>query len=199
MTGADKQPEAEVVRAEVVEGEVVEGEVVDTGLADDGLRLPEDPAAATEVLIGMLAEERQAAQTIFGDLQRVAAEFDNYRKRVQRDQTDLVDRASERVVLELLAVLDSFEAAFTHEAQSPTEEKLIAGMRNTYEQLTTVLAREGLEAIPAIGEPFDPNVHEAAQAPADAGADLVVSEELRRGYVLRGRVIRPSLVAVDHA
>lgn len=192
---ADKQPEAEVLDGDVVEGEVVTADFV----ADDGLELPDDPEMATEVLIGMLAEERQAAQTIFGDLQRVAAEFDNYRKRVQRDQTDLVDRASERVVLELLAVLDSFQAAFTHEPQSPTEQKLIAGMRNTYEQLVAVLAKEGLEAIPAVGEPFDPNVHEAAQAPADAGAHLVVSEELRRGYVLRGRVIRPSLVAVDHA
>jgi molecular chaperone GrpE len=191
----DNQPEAEVVAAEVVEGEVVTAEAV----ADDGLDLPGDPEAATEVLLGMLAEERQAAQAIFGDLQRVAAEFDNYRKRVQRDQTDLVDRAAERVVLELLAVLDSFQAAFTHEPQSPTEEKLLAGVRNTYDQLVAVLSREGLEAIPAVGEPFDPNVHEAAQAPADAGAHLVVSEELRRGYVLRGRVIRPSLVVVDHA
>jgi molecular chaperone GrpE len=192
---ADEQPAAEVIDGEVIEGEVVSAEVI----ADDGMELPDDPEAATEVLLGMLAEERQAAQAIFSDLQRVAAEFDNYRKRVQRDQTDLVDRASERVVLELLAVLDSFQAAFTHEPQSPTEENLIAGMRNTYDQLVSVLTKEGLEAIPAIGEPFDPNVHEAAQAPADAGAHLVVSEELRRGYVLRGRMIRPSLVVVDHA
>lgn len=197
MTASDSQPEVEVVDGDA---EVVEGEVVADGLgADEGLTLPDDPEAANEVLLGMLAEERQAAQTIFGDLQRIAAEFDNYRKRVQRDQTNLVDRASERVVLELLAVLDSFQAAFTHEAQSPTEEKLLAGMRHTYDQLLAVLAKEGLEAIPAVGEPFDPVVHEAAQAPADAGADLVVSEELRRGYVLRGRVIRPSLVVVDHA
>ncbi len=183
---------------EVIEGKVVEGALEDdTGIDEAGL--PGDPAVANEQLLGQLAEERQAAQTVFADLQRVAAEFDNYRKRVQRDQVDIVERASERVVLEMLAVVDSFEAAFTHEAQTPTEEKLLAGMWSTYELLVSVLAKEGLEPIAAIGEPFDPTVHEAAQAPPDAGAHLVVSEELRRGYTLRGRLIRPALVAVDHA
>ncbi|MDH3730651.1 MAG: nucleotide exchange factor GrpE [Acidimicrobiia bacterium] len=183
---------------EVIEGQVIEGDVVDPAQpADAGL--PEDPATANELLLDQLAEERQAAQSVFSDLQRVAAEFDNYRKRVQRDQVDIIDRASERVVLEMLAVVDSFEAAFTHEAQSPGEEKLLTGMRNTYELLISVLAKEGLEPIAAIGEPFDPTVHEAAQAPSDAGAHLVVSEELRRGYMLAGRLIRPALVAVDHA
>lgn len=188
---------------EIIEGQLVDDAGVESALVDnaglDDAGLAEDPAAANEQLLGQLAEERQAAQTVFSDLQRVAAEFDNYRKRVQRDQVDIVERASERVVLEMLAVVDSFEAAFTHEAQTPTEEKLLAGMWSTYELLISVLAKEGLEPIAAIGEPFDPTVHEAAQAPPDAGAHLVVSEELRRGYTLRGRLIRPALVAVDHA
>jgi molecular chaperone GrpE len=189
--------EAPTPDGEGVAGELVQAEIVDDGLVGTGL--PDDPAEANEMLLDMLAQERQAGQAILGDLQRVAAEFDNYRKRMQRDQTGLVDRASERVLLELLPVLDSFDAAFTHEAQTPTEEKLVAGMRSTYEQLVAAVAKEGLEPIPALGEPFDPNVHEAAQAPAEAGPDLVVTQELRRGYVLRGRVVRPSLVAVDHA
>ena len=177
--------------------EVVEATIVSDGVTD--VALPDDPEQANELLMTLLSDERGAAQAILADLQRVAAEFENYRKRVQRDQTDIVDRAAERVVLELLPVLDSFDSAFTHESQSPAEEKLVAGMRSTYEQLIAVLAKEGLEAIPALGEDFDPNLHEAAQAPADAGAHLVVSEELRRGYLLRGRLIRPALVAVDHA
>jgi molecular chaperone GrpE len=179
--------------------EVVEGELVTAETAADDLTLPDDPVEANEMLLGMLAQERRDSESILGDLQRVAAEFDNYRKRVQRDQSELVDRASERVLLELLPVLDSFDAAFTHVAKTPTEEKLVAGMRSTYEQLIAVAGREGLQPIAALGEDFDPKIHEAAQAPPDAGPDLVVSQELRRGYTLRGRVIRPALVAVDHA
>lgn len=200
MTDESQAPESSVSETSVSETEVVEGEIVQAEVIEaDTAGLPEDPAEATEVLLGMLAEERQAGQAVLGDLQRVAAEFDNYRKRIQRDQEMLVERSSERVLLELLPVLDSFDAAFTHDPQSPGEEKLLGGMRSTFELLATVAAKEGLEPIPALGEPFDPNVHEAAQAPADAGPELVVTEELRRGYTLQGRVIRPSLVVVDHA
>ncbi len=200
-----EQPEAETVDVEVLAGEVVEGEVVADGdlaileAADLGIDLPADPDEARQVLLQEVARARGDAGDYLGDLRRVAAEFENYRKRTTRERQEVVERAAQRVVENVLPVLDSFDAAFTHDPQTPTEEKLVAGMRSTYHQLVDVLRKEGLEFIPALGEPFDPEVHEAVTGPAEGDGTLMVSDELRRGYRLRGRVIRPALVAVDHA
>ena len=126
---------------------------------------------------------------------RVAADFGNVRKRVGREPVEIVDRATQRLVESLLPVLDSFDGAFSTEAQSPGEQALLEGMRGTYQQLREILAGEGLEMTPADpGATFDPGVQEAVAG--GVGHDLVVTEQMRRGYSLRGRVIRPALVAV---
>ncbi len=186
------EDDAEVVTAEIVEVPARTAESL-------GLILPEDPEEARSLLLAELGEARDAAESYLDDLQRVVADFDNYRKRIQREQKETVARASERVVVNLLAVLDSFDVAFTHDPQTPAEEKLIAGMRSTYQLLLDVLSKEGLEPIVAEGVPFDPEVHEAVQAPQEGDGTLIVSQELRRGYTLAGRVVRPAMVAVDHA
>jgi molecular chaperone GrpE len=107
-----------------------------------------------------------------------------------------LDRAAERVVRELMPVLDSFDAALATEASTDAERQLLAGMINTREQLLRALEQEGLEVIGSIGEEFDPEIHEAVGAP-DGTGDLVVSEELRRGYRLKGRVLRPAMVMLE--
>lgn len=161
---------------------------------DVDLDLPEDRDEAVAVLKDALVEARTAAEARLDDLQRVAAEFENYRKRVERDRTETVERSTERVVAALLPVLDSFDQAFTHEPSSEQEAALVKGMQSVYHQLMDVLASEGLQMIPAEGEPFDPNVHEAVSG--GGNGDLRVTSEMRRGYTLRGRVLRPALVAV---
>jgi molecular chaperone GrpE len=167
---------------------------------DLGLELPEDPDEAQAVLLRELAEARQEAGEYLETMQRVAAEFENYRKRTLRDQAENVERASQRVIEALLPTLDSFDAALAHEPTSPVEEKILEGMRGTYNLMLEALGREGFAPIPAAGVPFDPAFHEAVSGPTAGGdGDLVVSQELRRGYVMRGRVIRPSLVMVEHA
>ncbi len=103
-------------------------------------------------------------------------------------------RAAQRVVQALLPVLDSFDQAFAHQAQTPGEEQVLAGVRGTFHQLMDVLSKEGLEIIPATGEGFDPQVHEAVAGGGEG--DLVVAQELRRGYTLKGRVLRPAMVVV---
>ena len=165
-----------------------------------GLDLPDDPEEAQAILLRELAEARQEAGENLETLQRVAADFDNFRRRVQRDQAENVERASQRVVESLLPTLDSFDAALGYEAVTPSEEKLLDGMRSTHTQLLETLARVGFEPIAATDAVFDPKVHEAVSGPtAGSDGDLVVSAELRRGYTMYGRVIRPSLVAVGHA
>ena len=164
-----------------------------------GLELPEDPEEAQALLLRELSEARQEAGEQLEMLQRVAADFDNYRRRVERDQVENVERASQRVIESLLPTLDAFDAATMIEPQTPSEEKMLEGMLSTRAQLLETLEREGFAPIPAVSEPFDPKVHEAVSGPGEGEGELLVDAELRRGYVMRGRVIRPSLVSVKHA
>lgn len=162
--------------------------------AELGLVLPEDPEEAIGLLLTELRDARAEATSYLDDLKRVAADFDNYRKRALREQQVIIERAAERVVAELLPVLDSFDAALAIEAQTETEEKLLQGVRGTYNQLMEILRKEGLEVIPTWDEPFNPEVHEAVTSPPDGSGRLMVGKELRRGYRLKGKVLRPALV-----
>ena len=186
--------------AEFLDIEVLEPDTGPTA-HELGLELPDDPDEAQELLLRELGEARQEAGEHLDMLQRVAADFDNFRRRVERDQAENVERASQRVIEGLLPTLDAFDAATAVEPQSPSEEKIREGVLSTRSQLLETLAREGFEPIPATGEVFDPKVHEAVSGPGDGDGDgdLIVGAELRRGYVMRGRVIRPSLVTVEHA
>ncbi|MGH8916316.1 MAG: nucleotide exchange factor GrpE [Acidimicrobiia bacterium] len=180
---------------EIVEAEILQAEGA-TDAAALGLDLPEDKDQAIEILLAKLEESRDEATSYLDDLKRVAADFDNYRKRTTREQAVVLDRAAERVVKELMPVLDSFDAALNAEASTDAERQLLSGMINTREQLLKALEQEGLEVVPSVGEPFDPEIHEPVGAPAGAG-DLVVSQELRRGYRLKGRVLRPAMVMLE--
>ena len=127
-------------------------------------------------------------------LKRVAADFENYRKRAARDQESLVARAAERLVRELLPVLDDLERAL-QAAEEHEEARLEEGVRLVHRQLAETLRKEGLEEIATDGE-FDPHLHEALLAqPADAKEGTVI-EVLQKGYRLGDRVLRPARVVV---
>lgn len=163
-----------------------------------GLDLPEDPAEAQGVLLTKLAEARAEATSYLDDLRRVAADFDNFRRRALKEQSETTQRAAERVVRELLPALDSFDAALAVEPATESETKLLSGMFKTHEQLISILGNQGLVVVPTIGEPFDPEHHEAVMSPPDGEGRLIVSQELRRGYILKDRLVRPALVALEH-
>ena len=196
MTGGDLQPD-EAARREDSSPKENTGEQTASPAAPPFADLPDDPAEAVPVLEAALAESRLALDSRTEDLQRVAAEFENFRKRAARDREELVDRATQRLVEALLPVLDSLDGALAHEAETPGEDAMLNGMQGTRRQLLDVLAKEGLEIVPGVGEPFDPAVHEAVMGGGDG--HLVVTEEMRRGYALRGRVIRPAMVTVGDA
>ena len=193
MTGEDL-PEVEIVETDVVE-ENGAGAVPSPTPGDLGIDVPEDRDEAVVALTAHIAEARGQAEQHLDDLRRVAAEFDNFRKRSIRDRDTLVASASERVVRSMLPVLDSFDAALAIEPSTETEKKMLGGMRSTYDQLMDVLGKEGLQPIEAAGAKFDPELHEAVMSSGDG--DLVVSQELRRGYLLGNRVLRASLVALE--
>jgi molecular chaperone GrpE len=150
--------------------------------------------AEEEVEVDELAAVTRERDEYLDNLQRLKAEFDNYRKRAARDQQSLVARAHERLVKELLPVLDdlgrALEAAEQHE-----EAKLEDGVRLVHRQLSDVLAKEGLTEIETDGA-FDPHVHEALLAqPSEAEAGTVI-EVLQKGYRLGDHVLRPARVII---
>jgi molecular chaperone GrpE len=127
-------------------------------------------------------------------LQRVQAEFDNFRKRVARDQQSLVARAHERLVKELLPVLDDLERALAH-AEAHEEAKLEEGVALVTRSFADVLRKEGLEEVETEGK-FDPHVHEALLAQPSEAEEGTVIEVLQKGYRLGDRVLRPARVVV---
>ena len=129
-------------------------------------------------------------------LQRMSADFDNARKRMLKDQTHAIERASERLVAQLLEVLDEFQLAMLHGEQSPEFEPYLKGFELVYAKLFDTLRGEGLERIEAEGKPFDPTLHEALIQTGHGDGDPVVSEVLREGYTFKGKVLRPAGVKV---
>jgi len=166
------------------------GESEEQVSADDAHEVPDpeaqDPEAQDPEAQDVERDLREAAQ-------RVQADFENYRKRVLREQTAIVERATEGLVGQLLPVLDSFELALG--ILGDAEEKVRKGVELVYAELLGVLERAGLERIETDGAPFDPNVHEAVLS-EDGDGDPVVAETMRGGYRLKGKVLRPAMVKV---
>jgi molecular chaperone GrpE len=137
---------------------------------------------------------RAENEELIDTLQRVKAEFDNYRKRAARDQESLVARAGERIVKELLPVLDDLERAL-EAAHAHEEAKLEEGVELVHRQLEQILEREGLSRVETAGK-FDPHVHEALSTQPSAADEGDVIEVLQKGYRLGDRVLRPARVVV---
>ena len=141
-------------------------------------------------------EEKEAEPEEDGDAKylRLMADFQNYKKRVEKEKTDLYSYANEKLVTELLAVLDNFERALAHEDSGDGFKE---GMEMIFIQLMDVLEKSGLAEIAALGEDFDPNFHNAVMTEETEEYESgKVSGVLQKGYTLNGKVIRPSMVKV---
>ena len=141
-----------------------------------------------------LAAAEAKAEEHLADLQRLAADFDNYRKRAARDQQSLVSRAHERLVKELLPVLDDLERAL-EAADAHEEAKLEEGVALVARSFRDVLHKEGLEEFATTGK-FDPHVHEALLSQPSEAEEGTVIQVLQKGYRLGDRVLRPARVVV---
>ena len=185
------------------------------GTVTDGRRLgklaeaegPERPSASGSNEPGMneptaaasdeLAEARAKADEYLQHLQRLQAEFDNYRKRVLREQTSTLELAAEPVMRRLLEVLDEFELALLHAHEDVDRDRFLKGIELVYAKLMDALKAEGLQRIDADGAPFDPNLHEALMQTGEGAGEPHVAEVFRPGYTLKGRVLRPAGVRVE--
>jgi molecular chaperone GrpE len=162
-------------------------------MAEEEVRTEETEAAEESVEERLAAAEAKAEEHL-ADLQRLAAEFDNYRKRAARDQESLVARAHERLVKELLPVLDDLERAL-EAAEAHEEAKLEEGVALVARSFAGVLRKEGLEEVATDGK-FDPHIHEALLSQPSEAEEGTVIEVLQKGYRLGDRVLRPARVVV---
>jgi molecular chaperone GrpE len=141
-----------------------------------------------------LEAEAKAAQDRF---LRLAAEFENYKKRVQRDQDEYTKYAHERLLKDLLPVLDNLQRALQHTQSEGNTNGVVHGVELTCKQYLEVLSRFGVRPIPSVGLPFDPAVHQAvATVEAKGQKPNTVVEEYEKGYFLYDRVLRPAMVTV---
>ena len=160
--------------------------VQDEGTTTLDSQVDEDPVAAA----------RREAQEYRDHLQRLQAEFDNYRKRVLKEQTRAVELAAEPLIRRLLEVLDEFDLALMAAEQKPDFDRFLHGVELVYAKLQDILRSEGLHKIEAKGRPFDPAHHEVLLQSGEGEGEPVVTDVLRQGYTMKGRVLRPAGVKV---
>jgi molecular chaperone GrpE len=128
---------------------------------------------------------------------RLKSEFDEYKKRVRKEKTDIINYSNETLILELLPILDNMERAIEAAKKSNIDDGLVNGLELIHKQKTHLLEKFGITVIPAVGEIFDPRVHEAfVRMDVAEDQDKRVLSEFQRGYILHEKVIRPARVAV---
>ena len=167
------------------------------GMDDAGARNGRDEVEVVFEERPPAAEPREDSATR-ERLLRLQADFENLRKRIEREQAEFRTVATIRLVTELLPVLDNFDRAIASERLEGENEAFRAGVELIHRQLAEALKREGLRQVDALGQPFDPAIHEAvATAPATGIPENTVIDEIQRGYFLRERLLRPALVRVS--
>lgn len=154
--------------------------------------------AAEEAQGAELREARAQAEELQQRLLRAQADFDNFRRRTVKEKEELAQYASSKLVTELLPVLDNFERALAAAQTGSEEQSFVKGVDMIFRQFTQVLEQEGVKAMNAVGEPFNPEFHQAImQVESEEHEEGIVVEEVQKGYMLKDRVLRPAMVKVS--
>lgn len=145
-----------------------------------------------------LSEKTEQAEEYLDHLQRMKAEFENYKKRIAKDHKNMSEYAKQDLILKILDIVDNFDRAVSHTDELDDFKTFLKGILMIQNQLHDLLSSEGVKAIDAVGNPFDPTKHEAVICVAtDEHPDNIVIDELKKGYMIKERVIRPSMVKVS--
>ncbi len=177
-------------------GDPTEPERPPIRVRDKRLETRETEAGDANVSSEDVEDVHKLADERLDQLMRLKADFENYRKRVIREQTELVDRASLRIVERLLPVLDDLERALEAADKHEPSDAIVRGVELVYKHLHDALVEEGLERVRAEGA-FDPQEHEAVSSVSDNVSEPTILEIVRPGYKLKGKTIRPALVHVS--
>ncbi len=181
--------------SDLIEAGSISGEVSTGELELDELDSSEELAVKsdTELLERELTEERDQ---LLDTLKRLQADFENYKKRVLKQEFEIRERANVGLIAKLLPVLDVMELADKHLSDSSNEED---GGEKVLQMLKEILEKEGLERVGNVDEAFDPSIHEAVAHSAESDSEVglpVVAEVYRSGYKFRGKILRPAMVTV---
>ena len=191
-----KQNHHDATSSDAEKSPVEEAQADDAAAAvSDSTDDTECAAAEAEIDINALFAERAA----LGDrLLRLQADFENFRKRTQRERSDLSRRATEHLMEELLPILDHFELGFENAERNEANPAVVEGFRLVYDQVINTLGKFGLTAIAVEGQHFDPHLHEAiTHLPSEEHPPDTVVTQTRRGYLLGDRLLRAAQVVVS--
>ncbi len=144
-----------------------------------------------------LSAEQAKSKEYLDRLKYLQADFENYRKRVDKELQEVTQRSNERLIIDVLGVADDLERAVQIGRSTDNAKALLEGVEMVQKELYWMLEQEGLTRIDAVGKPFDPNLHELlAKIPSKDHEEGTIVEEARKGYVFKGKVIRPSVVKI---
>ena len=163
---------------------------------------PENPQENAEVpsLADQLLEKDEELHALNDKYLRLAAEFDNYKRRVQRDQQDTIRFANEKLFKDLLPTLDNLERALQSGREQGRIEGLLEGVDLTYKHFLDTLQKMGIKQVSSVGEVFDPTKHQAVgQVESDTIPENVIVDEYQKGYFVHDRILRPAMVTVAKA
>lgn len=187
-------------------------DAVNEEMQDEQLTAEETSAAEGQPEAAEKSAEEQKAETGNEEVERLKAElaeqqqrtlrtqadFDNFRRRTQKEKEELAKYASSKLITELLPVIDNFERALDAAGISPEVESFSKGVNMIFRQLEGVLNAEGLEAMNCVGQPFNPEFHQAImQVESEEHEEGIVVEEVQKGYMLKDKVLRPAMVKVS--
>lgn len=145
-----------------------------------------------------LEKERKTSEEYLNKLKYLQADFENYKKRVSREIGDAITFGNQKLITELLTVLDELEYAITAGKKSSNKDALLQGVEITLKKLIGLLEKEGLSKIETVGKAFNPLTHEVVQRVSGSDDEELIVEEIRAGFTLKGKVIRPSLVKIAY-
>jgi molecular chaperone GrpE len=170
----------------------------DVERSDDGVNTTQPAQDAQDAQdaqeVDAVKKERDG---LYDRLLRKQAEFENYKKRIDREKSEFLQFASADLMKELLNALDSFDLALKNAATKSDAQSMLRGFELIYKQLQDTLTRFGLKPIDAKGKTFDPNFHQAVSTqPTNEIEENTVIDEMRKGYLLNGRLLRPAMVSV---
>lgn len=161
------------------------------------LAVEEQPEASQVEEPEVLDSEKNQIEELNKQILRAAADFDNFKRRTQRERVNLLKYANEKMLIDILPVLDNFERAIDVGEPSTEIKSFIEGMEMIYRQLLEVLNKAGLSKIDALGKQFDPELHDAVMQVEDENVeDNTIIADLRTGYLYHDKVIRASMVQV---
>ncbi|NQU18097.1 MAG: nucleotide exchange factor GrpE [Candidatus Saganbacteria bacterium] len=130
-------------------------------------------------------------------LLRTLADFENYKKRVQNEKESLVKFSNQMLICDLLPVLDNFERALVETEKQGGHEEIIKGLSLIKKQMEDIFTKFGVKKVEALGKPFDPHFHQAVQKVESDKPENQIVEEMQKGYILNGRLIRPAMVIIS--